>query len=73
MIFSRSCREVTRLVLESEDRELPLSDRMALQIHWRICDGCTRFRDQARLMRQAMKRWRSYRDGGDDGAGGTAA
>jgi hypothetical protein len=66
MIFSRSCREVTRLVLESEDRELALADRMALQIHWRICDGCTKFRDQARLMRQAMTRWRSYRDGEGD-------
>jgi len=66
MIFSRSCREVTRLVLESEERELALHDRMALQIHWRICDGCTRFRDQARLMRQAMQRWRRYRDDGDD-------
>jgi hypothetical protein len=65
MIFSRSCREVTRLVLESEDRELALADRMALQIHWRICDGCTKFRDQARLMREAMTRWRRYRDGDD--------
>jgi hypothetical protein len=68
MIFSRSCREVTRLVLESEDRELALADRLALQIHWRICDGCSKFRDQARHMRQAMVRWRSYRDD-DDGPG----
>ncbi len=62
MRFERSCREVTRLVLESQDRELPLADKLALQIHWRICDGCTKFRDQTELMREAMKRWRSYRD-----------
>ena len=62
MRFERSCREVTRLVLESQDRELPLADKLALQIHWRICDGCTKFRSQAELMREAMKRWRSYRD-----------
>jgi len=69
MIFNRSCREVTRLVLESEDRELPLADRMALQIHWRICDGCTKFRDQALLMRGAMKRWRRYSDEDEPPAG----
>jgi hypothetical protein len=69
MIFSRSCREVTRLVLESEDRELALADRMALQIHWRICDGCTKFRDQARLMREAMQRWRRYSDDDEPPAG----
>ena len=63
MKFNRSCREVTRLVLESQDRELSLADRLALQIHWRICDGCLNFKKQADLMREAMKRWRSYDDG----------
>ena len=63
MRFQRSCREVTRLVLESQDRQLELADRMALQIHWRICEGCTRFKQQTDLMREAMKRWRKYRDG----------
>jgi hypothetical protein len=62
MRFERSCREVTRLVLESQDHELSLADRLALEIHWRLCESCTRFRDQADLMRQAMKRWRKYRD-----------
>ena len=62
MRFERSCREVTRLVLESQDRELSLADRLALQIHWRLCESCTRFRNQADVMREAMKRWRGYRD-----------
>lgn len=63
MKFNRSCREVTRLVLESQDRELSLADRLALQIHWRICDGCERFKKQADFMRDSMKRWRNYDDG----------
>jgi len=63
----RSCREVTRLVLESEDRELTATERLALQMHWGICTACRKFRDQAQLMRQAMVRWRRYRD--DDPAG----
>ena len=62
MDLKRSCREVTRLVLESEDRELTATERLALEMHWRICDTCSKFREQARLMRQAMARWRGYRD-----------
>jgi hypothetical protein len=62
MRFQRSCREVTRLVLESQDRELSLADKLALEIHWRVCDGCVRFKRQTDFMRDAMKRWRNYED-----------
>ena len=62
MDLKRSCLEVTRLVLESEDRELTAPERLALEMHWRICDACRKFREQARLMRGAMARWHRYRD-----------
>jgi hypothetical protein len=62
MRFQRSCKEVTRLVLESQDRELSLADRLALEIHWRVCEGCLRFKQQSDFMREAMKRWRQYDD-----------
>jgi hypothetical protein len=65
MNLNRSCREVTRLVLESEERELSLADRLALQLHWRVCDACRKFNEQAKLMREAMSRWRGHRDGDD--------
>jgi len=65
----RSCREVTRLVLESEDRELTAAERLALQVHWGICSACRKFRDQAQLMRDAMSRWRGYRNDDDSGSG----
>jgi hypothetical protein len=60
-----SCREATRLVLEGQDRELTSAERAVLQFHWGICAACRKFRDQTELMRQAMARWRGYRD--DDG------
>ena len=69
MDLKRSCREVTRLVLESEDRELTTTETLALQMHWRICDACRKFRDQAQWMRQAMARWRGYRNDEDGGPG----
>jgi len=68
MDLKRSCREVTRLVLESEDRELDATERLALQMHWGICAACRKFRDQAQLMRDAVSHWRGYRDN-DDGGG----
>ena len=65
MDLKRSCREVTRLVLESEDRELTATETLALQMHWRICDACRKFRDQARVDASGDARWRGYRNDED--------
>ena len=62
MTIRRTCREVTRLVLESEDRPLSAWDRLALRLHWLACAACRRFRDQSLTMRAAMTQWRHYRD-----------
>lgn len=59
----RTCRDVTRLVLESQDRPLRPMESLSLRLHWLACGGCRRFRDQQQLMRVALDRWRSYRDG----------
>ena len=71
MDLKRSCREVTRLVLEGEERELTATETLALQMHWRICDACRKFREQTQWMRGALSRWRRYRDDEDsaDGSG----
>ena len=63
----RSCREVTALVLAGEDRRLTLFERLTVQLHLQICAACPRFRRQVALMRQALPRWRAYRDGADKG------
>lgn len=62
MKLRRSCQEVTRLVLESEDRPLGFVERVSLRFHWMRCANCARFRGQAALMRQAARQWRHYRD-----------
>jgi len=63
MKIHRSCRDVTRLVLESQDRPLRPLETLSLRLHWLMCNGCRRFRDQQKLMRVALDRWRSYRQG----------
>lgn len=69
MILRRTCQEVTRLVLLSEERPPSLLERASLHLHWLACGGCRRFRAQAALMRSAAGAWRRYRDdlGGGDG------
>ncbi len=60
----RSCKEVTALVIAREDRELPLTEQLALRMHMAICKACPRFERQVLTMRNAMKQWRNY--GGDE-------
>jgi hypothetical protein len=60
-----NCREVTRLVLEGEDRRLSVGERVGVRVHLWICKACPAFTRQTRLMRSAMDRWRAYRDAGE--------
>jgi hypothetical protein len=67
-LFYRNCREVTRLVLERENRRLTLVERLAVRFHLGICVMCTRFTGQVQLMNRAMAQWKQYtkRDEQDD-------
>lgn len=60
---SLTCREATRLLLEDEDRELTISERLALQVHVKICFACQRFVSQLNLIRRATRAWRRHSDG----------
>ncbi len=58
----RTCRDVTRLVFESEAHPLRWGERLSLRLHWLVCDGCARLRNQNDTLRLALDRWRRYRD-----------
>lgn len=55
-----SCREATKILLQGEDRSMPLGERLSLRLHQRICSNCRRFARQVGLMSQASARWRHY-------------
>ena len=55
-----TCREATQIILQAEDRSVPLAERLSLRLHHRICTNCRRFARQVQLMRQASARWRQY-------------
>lgn len=62
MRLQRSCKEVTALVLQSQDRRLALGERLVLRLHWRACGACAAFKRQTDLMHEALGRWRAYRE-----------
>jgi Putative zinc-finger len=66
MRLNRTCQDVTRLVLERQDRELALTERVAVRLHMLICKACPTFAKQVDLMRGAMAPWRHYRDKSGD-------
>ena len=70
-LFNRNCREVTRLILERENRRLTPVERIAVRLHLSICLMCTRFTGQVKLMNRAMAHWKAY--SGNDDAGGPPA
>lgn len=51
-----NCKEVHRLTIEGLDRELSWVERLRVRSHLAICEACTRFNGQMRLMREAMHR-----------------
>jgi hypothetical protein len=55
-----TCRQATRLLLEDEDSEIRIQDRVALQVHVRICFACARFVGQLNFMRRATRAWRKH-------------
>jgi hypothetical protein len=56
-----SCKEVTHLLSEAQDRQLGLSEKMQLQMHLAMCQGCRNFRSQMDFLRQACRRYLSER------------
>ena len=51
-----SCKQVTRLVSQGLDRDMNFTERVRLRVHLAICDGCTNFGEQLRILRESMAR-----------------
>ncbi|MEZ5614785.1 MAG: zf-HC2 domain-containing protein [Rhodocyclaceae bacterium] len=50
-----SCKEVTRLLSESQDRELTLFEGLQLRMHLAMCKGCTNFDRQMKFLRRTSR------------------
>ena len=63
--LQRNCRQVTELVLAGEDRRLGWVERWAVRAHLEVCLACPKFYRQVALMREALPKWRAYRESVD--------
>ena len=58
----RSCKEVSMLLSQAQERPLGRVEYLSMRLHLLICAGCRNFRAQLGFMRMAVRR---YRDGDD--------
>ena len=54
-----SCKEVTRLLSQAQDRPLALGERVKLRLHLVVCKAFMRFERQLAFMRTALSRYRT--------------
>ena len=55
--FIPSCREVSELLSQAQDRPLTLAEKFALHVHLPLCQACRNFREQLRVIRAAVRRY----------------
>lgn len=67
MVLRRTCKQIAALLVAREDRDIGISDRVALRLHMLACQACPQFERQILTMRNALKQWRAY--AGSDSAG----
>jgi len=51
-----NCKQASQIISQSLDNPLSWSDRTKLKFHLFICDACTRFNRQLRLIQNAIER-----------------
>lgn len=65
-----TCKEVTHLLSESQDRKLTVAERMHMEMHLAMCKGCGNFRKQMDFLRTACRRYVDARRHDGDNHGG---
>lgn len=61
-----NCKQAHQIVSEGMDRDLSFSERARLKLHLSICDSCTNFYGQMRLLRSAMRNITLGQDNADE-------
>jgi predicted anti-sigma-YlaC factor YlaD len=50
-----NCKEATQLMSQELDRKLTWYERISLELHVMMCDGCTNFRKQMAFLHKACR------------------
>lgn len=50
-----NCVKATKLVSETQERDLRLAERVSLRMHLMMCSGCRNFERQMPVLRRALR------------------
>lgn len=53
-----NCKKATELISEAQDRSLSISERVRLEAHLTLCQGCDNYREQLKFLQQACRVFR---------------
>ncbi len=56
-----SCKDVSELLSQGQDRPLNWVERLRLRLHLLLCEGCRNFSSQLDFLRAAVRRYRDDR------------
>lgn len=56
MKIDLDCKEMARLISDSQDRDLPEGERARMRLHFVICQTCRNVDEQMAFLRNAMRR-----------------
>jgi hypothetical protein len=51
-----TCKDVSRLLSQGQDKELPAPERARLRLHLVICQACRNVDEQLQFIRRAMRK-----------------
>jgi hypothetical protein len=52
-----TCREISELLSQAQERPLTLREKFALYVHLPLCNGCRNFREQIVFIRRAVREY----------------
>jgi predicted anti-sigma-YlaC factor YlaD len=61
-----TCKEVSVLVSQLQEREISFIERLQLEAHLKLCEGCRNFQRQLDFLRRVVRRHPALREDGDD-------
>jgi predicted anti-sigma-YlaC factor YlaD len=56
MKLQLTCKEVSRLISDGQDKDLPPNERARVRLHFVICETCRDVNEQMGFLRRAMAR-----------------
>ena len=61
-----TCKEVSEVLSQAQDRDVGLFERLRLEAHLKLCEGCRNFQRQLEFLRRAMRRHPDIRRDSDE-------